>query len=140
MHQWVWIKRQRLHALSPSSTLQWIHVYNLFADVLDAGRPIEQEIAKLTKKDDKATTHKEAANREAPKKKRAAEVTPPRVQDQRPRLPSLLFEKAKRENLCLTCLEPDHRARDCPYARPPRPMTQNAEGFQRRGNDGTNQY
>ena len=112
-----------------------------FADVLDAGRPIEQEIAKLTKKDDKVTTHKEAANREAPKKKRGAEVTPRRVQDQRPRLPSLLFEKAKRENLCLTCLEPDHRARDCPYARSnPRPMTQNAEGFQRRGNGGTNQY
>ena len=35
----------------------------------------------------------------------------------------------------------DHRVRDCPYARPnPRPMIQNAEGFQRRGNGNMDQY
>ena len=78
-----------------------------FADVLDAGRPIEQEIAKLTKKDDKAISHKEAANREALKKRRGAEVTPPRNRDQRLRLRAHLIEKARRENLCLACLEPE---------------------------------
>ena len=64
-----------------------------FADVLDAGRPIEQEIAKLTQKDDKATSHTETAPREAIKKKRGAEATPPRHQDQRQRLPAHLIEK-----------------------------------------------
>ena len=89
-----------------------------FVDVLDAGRPIEQEIAKLTLKDDNATPHKETAPREALKKKRGAEATPPWNQDQRQRLLTHLIEKARRENLCLACLEPDHRLRDCPYARP----------------------
>ena len=89
-----------------------------FSDVLDAGRPIEQEIAKLTQKEAKTPPSKESAPKEVVSKKRGPESSHPRGPEPRQRLPNHLFEKARREHLCLGCLDPSHHIKDCPYVRP----------------------
>ena len=71
-----------------------------FADVLDSGRPVEEEVAKPSTKETRPNQAKENPRMETPYKKRDAEGPPPRTQ-QKQRLPSHLYEKAKRERLCL---------------------------------------
>ena len=67
-----------------------------FADVLDAGRPIEQEVSKPATKDLKFQQPKDIQAR-----KREADQPPQRQAEPRQRLPPHLYEKAKREHLCL---------------------------------------
>ncbi len=85
-----------------------------FADVLDAGRPVEQEINKNGSKDSKPQPTKENPVREQPNRKREAEAFPQRSMEPKQRLPPHLFEKARRERLCLGCMEPNHQVKDCP--------------------------
>ena len=85
-----------------------------FANVLDSGRPVKEEVAKPTSKESKPQQPKENPKSKTPTRKRKAEGPPPRNQ---PKLwlPNHLFKKAKREHLCLRCLDPDHQIKDCPY-------------------------
>ena len=72
-----------------------------FADVLDAGRPVEQEVNRSTSKDSKPSQPKDNQPREANLKKREAEHPPKRQAEPRQRLPPHLYDKARRERLCL---------------------------------------
>ena len=84
-----------------------------FADVLDAGRPIEQEVDRPTIKDFKPQQPKGIQTHEVPFWKREADHPPQRQPEPRQRLPPHLYEKAKREHLCLECMDPNHQIKDC---------------------------
>lgn len=84
-----------------------------FADILDAGRLVEEEIANPTAKESKPNSTREYARSETPFKKREAKGLPSRRQ-QKLRLPNHLFEKTKRKCLCLGCFDPNHEIKDCP--------------------------
>ena len=113
-----------------------------FADVLDSGRPVEEEVAKPSAKESKPNSTREYPRAENPYRKRDAEGPPLRVQ-QKLRLPNHLFEKAKREHLCLRCLDPNHQIRDCPYNAPPNQRNEDTipptnGGYNQRGGNGDN--
>ena len=78
-----------------------------FIDVLDAGRPIEQELNQAKKKS-VATRTVQQNSLGRPEFKRPAPQ--PRV----PTLSPSLKIKANQENLCYNCFEPDHCCKDCP--------------------------
>lgn len=109
-----------------------------FADVLDAGRLVEEEVTKIATKDSKPSQSKENLRVEMPLRKREAKRPTPNF-PQKFRLPSHLFEKAKRERLCLRCLDPDHQIKKCPYSVPTRSeetTPPNNGGFLQRGGNG----
>ena len=90
---------------SPLDThIQTLRLTN-FADILDAGRPVEQEIAKCSK--DTKPQSKENPNHNSSNHKQGLDnfirrPTPPS------NLPFHLKEKAWQEHLCLKCLASNH--------------------------------
>ena len=118
-----------------------------FADVLDAGRPVETELNRGSAKDSKAHTPKENFTRDSNNRKRESDNPSHRPTEARQRLPPHLLEKARQENLCLGCLDPTHQIRHCPYVGAgntpaPKAPTGNAQNLPRGngGNNGRNNY
>ena len=77
-----------------------------FADVLDAGKPIEKELNQGKRKAEPAPSRDNKRTR--------AEGDNSDSRQGYTHLPELLRAKALRENLCLKCFEGGHRARFCP--------------------------
>ena len=78
-----------------------------FTDVLDAGRPIEQELNQAKKKGVATTTAQ-------PHFSGRPELKRPASQQRMPTLSPPLRMKANRENLCYNCFKPGHHRKDCP--------------------------
>ena len=81
-----------------------------FADVLDAGKPIEQEL-NLSKQRSEPTINRDI-------KRTRLEGDNSNSRQRFNQLPKVLRAKAIREDLCLECLEPGHRAKFCPTVPP----------------------
>ena len=81
-----------------------------FAEVLEAGKPIEQEIIQQSKR---TSNQSQVKDNRRPRSDGDFNQTAPIRRDNG--LPPHLREKAMRDNLCFLCLDPNHRRQDCPY-------------------------
>ena len=109
-----------------------------FAEVLDARRPVEQEVSKPVAKDLKFQPTKDIQPR-----KREGDLPTQRQAESKQRLAPHLFDKAIRDCLCLRCMDPTHQVRNCPLTDSstfprPRSLPWNGTNTQRNFNNGYN--
>ena len=81
-----------------------------FAEVLEAGKPLEQEIMQQSKR---SSNQSQVKDNRRPRPDGDFNQTAPIRRDNG--LPPHLKEKAMRERLCFLCLDPSHQRQECPY-------------------------